>query len=115
MIKILTNKFEMETKFLFISVCPVCSSGPEKQHFHRKDKGRLFIWDDCDLECEDCHHSNFITNWRFSCPNHKGFAKIENDDEFGLMDVYAAISQMENIPLKIRMKMKKNFKERLNE
>lgn len=100
-------------KYVFRSVCPVCSNGPVYQHIHSKDKGKLYIWDDCDLECGDCHRTNFITNWRFSCPKHKGFAKIEYDDEYGLMDAYAAISQMEHIPVNVRMKMKRTFKERL--
>lgn len=98
-------------KYIFYTQCPICCDQSPRYWKHTIDDGRMYIWDDCDLECESCHTSDFIINWYFGCSDHKGYQKI---DAFDVVDALCGIGGMPDVDKSVRMKMKQALKNKLN-
>ena len=74
-------------KWVFKSPCPACPPGPNNtaSSWTRVSCGHtVYIWDDCDLECDKCHNKSFILHHRFKCG-------MNNHNEYQEVDAYALI------------------------
>ena len=99
-------------KYAFYTVCPVCLEGKKYYWEHAKDSGDIYIWHDCDLQCNDCSEMSFILNWRFNCntSKHNTFKEI---DAFNVIAAISEVTNIPNLPSEVRLKMLGILKNRL--
>lgn len=63
----------MSQKVRFHAGCPVqgCKNANTPIFWiHAPDRGRMYIFDDGHLECDDCFTNGLIIDWKFDCGDH---------------------------------------------
>jgi len=63
----------MPRKVRFCAGCPVqgcINSNTSINWAHARDSGRMYIYDDGCLECDDCGTKGLIIDWMFDCGAH---------------------------------------------
>lgn len=80
---------------LFIT-CPACYNSTKSYWFHRNCGGQIYIYDDCNLQCNRCFCFSFILDWSFSCEDHR--TEYRSVDPQKLIRAFCILGDMYEIP-----------------
>jgi hypothetical protein len=84
----------MPRKVRFYAGCPVqgCKNSNSSIYwYHAPDNGKMYIYDDGFLECEDCETKGLIIDWLFDCGDHD----YEYASYQGFLNMIAVLGHLE--------------------
>lgn len=80
-------------RYRFKTICPICLNDQKYNWLHGNDEGKLYIWQNCNLQCNECSKMSFILNWKFNCLT----LKHHTYEEPNGIHLIAAISEIASI------------------
>jgi len=90
--------------YRFKTCCPVCLNPDKYLWEHSDDDGDIYIWHNCQLQCNYCGEKSSILYWQFNCKT-SGHHTYKSCNKMQIIAAVSQIASLDNISGEIKRDM----------